>query len=601
MLSVATIQEKIQLSMESFHDRIALEYRGDTYTYRQLDHLSERVAQGIVNKGIEKGTFVGVFLHDRFDVVTSLLGILKAGCVFVPLDPNYPVERIQSMIKKAELKYVITDDKTNPLLTDVHIRTLALSMMEESPESLQPGITHYAPDDCVYLYFTSGTSGSPNAVMGRNKGLLHFIEWEVNEFSINSNSRVSQLTSPCHDPFLRDVFVPLCAGGTICIPDSTETILDTKQFYSWIKRSQVNIIHSTPSLFRNFVKYIDANEQVPELEYILLAGEEIHPSDLTDWFRKMGDRIQLVNLYGPTETTLAKLFYRITSDDINRVRIPIGQPISGTRAVILDEFMQVCEVGVKGEIYIRTPYRSLGYFNDNDLNNEKFIPNPFSNNQLDLIYKTGDLGRVLEDHNIEFLGRVDRQIKIRGYRVELEEIESKIIHSDLVGSVAVITHQLPSGDVQIRAFVTPSSKTDHVGDELESEIKESLIRLLPDYMIPSRIIVISEMPVTNSGKIDYSSLVSVVDDDQYEKPIGEIEEGIAEIWGDILGIEKIGRTDDFMKLGGNSIYIMNMIAQIYERFEVELSLEQVFTDSRLNNVADIIASSEKSEWTGNNI
>lgn len=270
------------------------------------------------------------------------------------------------------------------------------------------------PEDPIYIYFTSGSTGQPKAVLGMNKSLVHFINWEIETLGIDHPWRVSQLTSPSFDASLRDFFVPLCSGGTVCIPQNRELILNSASLINWIESSKIDLIHCTPSLFRLFNVKSLTKEQFPNLKYVLLAGERIHPPELENWFITFGERIQLVNFYGPTETTMVKTFYFIKKADTKAPSISIGKPMKGSRVIILDERMNPCPEGMAGEIYIRTPYRTKGYYNDPELTGEKFLVNPFNNDPEDLIYKTEDQGRFLPDGNLEFLGRIDRQVKIRG-------------------------------------------------------------------------------------------------------------------------------------------------------------------------------------------
>jgi len=319
-----------------------------------------------------------------------------------------------------------------------------------------------------------------------------------------------------------------------------------------------------------------------------LAGEEVRSTDLTRWFNTFGNRIQIINLYGPTETTLAKFYYNILPFDTNRARIPIGKPITSTRAVLLNNEMEVCEEGTIGEIYIRTPYRSLGYYNNKLLNEMKFIQNPFSNTVGDLIYKTGDLGRLLPDGNLEFMGRKDRQVKIRGQRVELEEIENVIMQAETVQDAVVVAKTTSSGEIIIGAYVrpiTPSSVEDDEDLNKLEDYRAHLTNQLPEYMIPTYVMELSSIPLSGNGKVDYASLPDLKRA-QFEAPIGEIEQEIANIWIELLNLERVGRYDDFVELGGSSITMINLIANIYDVFEVDLSLDVIFENAQLYYIAE---------------
>jgi len=446
----------------------------------------------------------------------------------------------------------------------------------------------YLPEDKINIYFTSGTTGQPKAVLGKNEGLTHFIAWEIKELNIDETKRVSQLTSQCHDPFLRDIFVPLCAGGTICVPDSIETLLDSQRMMNWMESSRVNLVHCTPSLF----KVIDSDRLNPgsyaHLEYVLLAGEKVVPQDLENWYRVLGDRVQLVNIYGPTETTLAKLFYFINPKDLERDTIPIGKPIPGAKVIILDKALNICGPGEVGEIYIRTPFRSYGYYNDSKLTAEKFIQNPFSNNPDDIIYKTGDLGKINREGVVEFIGREDRQVKIRGFRVELDEVEKRIRDYPGVQEAVVLNRRTSTGNFILCAYFK--------GEIAVMELKEHLTQELPDYMVPSFYITMEKLPLTTNGKINYKVLPEPdeVERKEYAAPKNELEKQVVQIWTEILGIKKIGMNDGFLDMGGNSLNAMNLISRIYKAFDVNLQLSVIFENPTVEELVSVIEASGKS-------
>ncbi|MCX6581863.1 MAG: AMP-binding protein [Candidatus Aminicenantes bacterium] len=452
-------------------------------------------------------------------------------------------------------------------------------------EGLSELLLDYLPEDKINIYFTSGTTGQPKAVLGKNEGMAHFIAWEIKEFNIDETKRVSQLTSQCHDPFLRDIFVPLCVGGTVCVPDSRETILDTAKMIRWLEQSRVNLVHCTPGLFKVFGSNGINPESFSHLQYVLLAGEKIAPRDLENWYGAIGERVQLVNIYGPTETTLAKLFYRIRPTDVERDVIPIGNPIPGAKVIILNKELKICGPGEVGEIYIRTPFRSYGYYNDPALNAEKFIKNPFGDNPGDIIYKTGDLGKWNLEGHIEFVGREDRQVKIRGFRVELDEIEKRLREYPGIQEAVVLFRVTGTGNQIICAYFK--------GDISVMELKEYLSRELPDYMAPSFYIKMETFPLNINGKVDYKALPGpdAVEREEFAAPGNEMEKRMAGIWTEILGIERIGINDGFLDMGGNSLNAMSLTARVFKEFKVSLQLSVIFANPTVEGLVSIINAS----------
>ncbi len=438
------IQSRLLQAFDKYSSRTAVEYRGKCISYYELDAKSRLVANDLAARGIGKGSHVAVLTEDKVKLIHTMLGIIRAGCVFVPLDNAYPVDRLKQMLDASNTHILISDNIiTAEMLLRTNDRLLLLEMDAFPRHASNTGESNFSnivfsPEDSIYIFFTSGTTGTPKAIVGQNKSLLHFLRWEIKTFGVNENSRVSQLTSQCHDPFLRDVFVPLLAGGTLCIPPSKEAMLSTGSLAAWLEKSQVELVHCTPSVFRLLTAKTMSGDRLAKLKYILLAGEKIIPHELVNWYNTFGERIQLVNLYGPTETTLAKMYYFIKEADTARNNMPIGRPIDGCKVIVVDKNMKICSSGEVGEILIRTPYRTLGYYNDPELNGKKFIRNPFSTDSNDIVFRTGDMGRVLPEGDIEFLGRQDRQIKIRGFRVELEEIENEMLKYPEINRCAVL-------------------------------------------------------------------------------------------------------------------------------------------------------------------
>jgi len=487
-----------------------------------------------------------------------------------------------------------THESAKPGTGETDTRQTGVKIHQEEPEP--PNLSFYdrlpqidyLPADKINIYFTSGTTGQPKAVVGKNEGMTHFIAWEIKEFNIDETKRVSQMTSQCHDPFLRDIFVPLCAGGTICVPDTRETLLDNRRMKEWLETSQVNLVHCTPGLF----KIMNADGLEPgsyrHLEYVLMAGEKVMPQDLEKWYQVLGNRVQLVNVYGPTETTLAKLFYRIRPQDVSRESIPIGSPIPGAKVIILNKEMKVCGPGEVGEIYIRTPFRSYGYYKDPGLTAEKFIRNPFTGSPEDIIYKTGDLGKINSDGNIEFVGREDRQVKIRGFRVELDEIEKRLRNFPGVEEAVVLYRGTRSGNHILCAYFSGNEQETVPG------LKEFLERELPDYMVPSFYIRMEKFPLNVNGKINTRALPEPdeVERSSYIAPKNEVERKMVEIWSGILGIKKIGIHDGFLDMGGNSLNAMSLTTEIYKEFGVNLQLSVIFENPSAADLVSMIKAAD---------
>ena len=568
--------ELFEHSVDEHESRTAIERNGQVLTYGELDIASSNLANYLLDAGATKGATVAILLDDPVETIKAILGTLKAGCVFVPLEAAMPEKRLLSMLSLVQPQWFIVEEQFLDLVERVNDGTAKVICIGGNDftgyfNPRRPNI-ELEPDDMCYVYFTSGSTGQPKGIAGRRKGIDHFIRWEVKTLGVGPGTRVSQVLPFSFDGSLRDIFVPLTAGGTICVPPGRDTLFDAREFVQWIDSQRVNIIHCVPSLFRAMGNQ-DLNSRLfRDLKYILMAGEPLLPSDVKRWLDVFGDRIQLINLYGTSETTMAKFIYFVKSSDQERRSIPIGQPMEGAAALIVDAKGRPCPRGAVGEIYIRTPFRSLGYYNAPELTREVFIPNPFNNDPDDIVYKTGDLARVLENGNFEYLGRQDGQVKIRGIRVELEEIENVLRAHESVLDVAAIDREDAAGYNYLCAFVVLA------GDTNAAQLHEHCAAHLPDYMVPSAFVVMSELPRTISGKIDRRALPKSigVNGREYVAPGTPLEELICNAFADVLGLERVGAKDNFFHIGGHSLSATRVVSRVKAGLGATVGLRDLF-------------------------
>ncbi|HLP62490.1 MAG TPA: amino acid adenylation domain-containing protein, partial [Candidatus Deferrimicrobium sp.] len=594
----------VQLSLadvlRKYKTNTAIECGTTRVTYAELEQRAACISQWIADRNIPPGSFIGIYIDSKIDIISAIIGILQRGCIFVPLDTALPEKRIESMIRLTNMKVILTDTAHEIKLTGMK-EDIDIFIIDESffyshePERNNIEEIKYDPEDKIYVYFSSGSTGQPNAVLGRNKSLVQFLQWEIETFAVTENDRISQLTAVGFDAFLRDVFVPLLAGGTSCIPGSKEILLEAGTFITWLDSNHISLVHCVPSLFR----IIDTKQLTPSsfsrLKYVLLSGEPINPTELQDWYRVFGPRIQLVNYYGPTETTMIKTFHPITMNDIETGKIPAGRPIRGSRIIILDKHMKICDRGITGEIYIRTAYGTYGYLHNPALNAQRFIKNPFSEGEGDLIYKTGDLGRQLENGEIEVLGRIDRQVKIRGVRIELENIENCLLKHDKIERTIVISRKSETGENFLCAYII-YKKEENQTVPAASELREHLSKELPDYMIPLYFVPIEKIPLTPNGKIDIKALPAheIKSDGGFIAPRNAMEEKLAELWEEILGIKKesISIDANFFDLGGHSLTTTTLLSRIHRDLDVRIPLAEMFKTPNIKGLSAYIKSLE---------
>ncbi|MEM6803978.1 MAG: amino acid adenylation domain-containing protein, partial [Bacteroidota bacterium] len=580
-------QTHLNRSLVLHKDRIAIESSQGNTTYESILARSQKITQHLLAQGLGAETLVGLDVTNKVDLICSMIGVINAGCVFVILDPSLPSQRLEAMMEDLGLEYLICSEGSSPYLSKLkqawrYQEILAQTEMEQVAVS-----PDFDGEDSLYIYFTSGSSGTPKGIVGKNRSLLQFLQWEIKRFKLNENSRVSQLISPYFDAFLRDVFAPLLAGGTICLPPAEEDFLSPENLIPWIDEKEISLIHCVPSLFQLINDPSLSAQHFPKLRYVLMSGEKIIPSSLKHWYSLFSNRIQLVNLYGLTETTMIRASYFISPQDANKARIPIGMPIDDTEFLIAKKDFKACNTLITGDLYIISPYLSKGYLNNPELTAEKFLRLPNSDK---LAVKTGDKARRLPDGNIELIGREDRQVKLRGIRIELDEIETVLAKADSINKQAVIVRTDASGNEVLLGFVLPDAHIDPAEiPAFKDTLYEHLGRHLPDYMIPVDLILLDSFPLLPNGKLDYKGLAEYqVQRKPLLKPEGKVEQELLEIWREILGIEEISTDDRFHEIGGNSLTIMKLIGRLNKKYGVRLSLSELFNNPSIKQQATCI-------------
>jgi amino acid adenylation domain-containing protein len=601
-----SIVELFEKAVDRWGSNVAISVSGREVSYEEVEKRANRLANFLLEAGVSREALVGVMADDKVEAISSIIGILKAGCAYVPLDAGMPDKRLKEMIKQVRAEWHIIESKHAEKLSVVmdveSAKVVCLDEGETNRVRVLEGYRGYGEesrprlcrggDELCYVYFTSGSTGVPKGIAGRLKGIDHFIRWEVETLGIGEGDRVSQLLPVTFDGSLRDIFAALVVGGRVCVPRDRETILDGKMLMEWIEAEGISLVHCVPSLLRMMVNEQMKEEYFQRLRYILLAGEPLLPADVQKWMSVYGCRVQLVNLYGTSETTMAKFYYFIKEGDYDRRSIPIGKPMPGAKALLLDKKHKPCPPGVVGEIYIKTPYRSLGYYGQPELTSEVFIQDPLGTDPDEIVYRTGDLGRLLKDGNYEYVGRRDQQVKIRGVRVELFEVENALRAQAEVKDVAVVDREDGSGYKYLCAYLV----LEEGGSA--AEVRERLIQELPEYLMPSSIVPIKEMPRTISGKIDRKALARMEEEGRTEKklvlPRTPVEEVVAGIWAELLRVEEISVEDNFFQVGGHSLMATRILTRVRNAFLVDLPLRVLFEFPTVTGLAEQI---EIARWS----
>jgi amino acid adenylation domain-containing protein len=440
------------------------------------------------------------------------------------------------------------------------------------------------PESPAYISFTSGSTGTPKAILCNHNGLSHFITWEREEFHVTPADRVAQLSRLSFDVAMRDIFLPLTSGAVLCVPPD-QTQFDTDQVLEWLEAEAVSIIHIVPAVAQASLTRLSPDVTLKHLRWTLFAGEALPAHLVQRWREAFPLAGEIANLYGPTETTLAKFYYHVPRAVCPGTQ-PVGRPLPHTQGLVVNRSAQLCGIGEPGEIVIRTPYRSLGYINASREQSDRFVVNHYRNDADDILYYTGDRGRYRADGQLEIQGRMDHQVKIGGVRIELGEVESVLgKHPDVSECVAAVKGDSPDNQRLVAYVVPKPGATPSI-----SSLRELIKRELPKYQHPSHFIILEKLELLPNGKVDRNLLpdpgtARPATEDAYVAPRDEVELKLSHIWEDVLKISPVGVTDNFFDLGGHSLLAVRLMAQIHKAFDVWLPLSSLFDEATVEMLA----------------
>lgn len=587
-----TVLDLVERQVALDPERSAVEEEGRGISYGALDARAAGLARILKALGVGRGVPVALYLRNGIDYVASILAVQKAGGIFVPLDVDSPSRRLVQLMERIAPAAVVTvlelrDSLGDALgaLPDGLVAWAADGTLQHAAEGVadQSLAERPQPGDPMYVMFTSGSTGEPKAILSGHEGLHHFIAWEQAELGVGPGTRVSNLALTTFDVSLRDIFLPLASGGTICVPPVAAR-RDAALLAAWLAKAEVEVSHVVPSLFRSTLKELEQNPRpLPRLRHLLFAGETLWGSDVERARRVLGTDVVLRNLYGPSETTLAKCCMRIGAAPLDPGRaVPVGRPLPGVQVLVLKDG-RPAPAGALGELHIVPPFQPLGYFRDEARTAESFVAAPESLGLAGLMYRTGDLGRVLADGTIEVCGRLDGQVKVNGVRIETAEIESAARASDEIDQVAVVAHQRADGDSALACYYTEKRPLD------QGVLRERLALVLPQAMVPHFFLRLDAFPLNINGKIDRRALPKpeelITDRIRYEAPEGPAETRIAAIWAEVLGLPRVGANSPFFEIGGDSLRAIRLLSRINQAFEGELSIAAFFEQPTVRGMA----------------
>ena len=576
-----SITEIFEEQVMIYPGNTALIFEDQKLTYSELNERANQIANFLISKGVKKETLIPICIERGFAMMAGILGILKAGAAYVPIDPEYPDERKKFILEDTGAEIILSSRKCIsklPIVGNIEIVEIDDNLVLEDQSLEDPNIK-IEPNNLAYIIYTSGSTGKPKGVMIEHGSVVNLIYVQTKYFGITDDERILQFANYSFDASVEQIFLALFnVVPLVLIPDGMQ--LSKELFEKYLTDQRVTHLHATPSFLENV-----RPENHSYLKRVIAGGDVCKP-ELAEYWK---DKTKFYNEYGPTETTVTAIEYNVTSDIAFTNSLPIGKPLSNIEVYILDKGGKKVPVGVNGELYLGGDCLARGYLNSPDLTKEKFISNSFNDKEGSRLYRTGDICRWLGDGNIEYKGRIDDQVKVRGFRIELGEIESVLQECGSVKQSVVVAAETSSGGKRLIGYIIPEGKF------YKDEIITYLSGKLPEYMIPAVLIEMESLPLNKNGKVDRKALpnpdLSELLTNEYEAPRNEIEKSLAQIWKDLLSIDKVGINDNFFELGGDSIITIQVVSRA-RRSGIEMKPADIFIFQTIKKLSEVIEKRE---------
>ncbi len=601
----ACLHELFEHSVAAAPEKVAIEFEDRSLTYRELNAVANALAAELVDVGVGPDVPVGICAPRGIEMIVGLIATLKAGGACLPLDPDYPIDRLAHMLADSEASVLISVSATSPHLSHLNIAN------EIVVDHAWPRLVSAAPDTpplpitvteahLAYLVYTSGSTGKPKGVMLTHRGLVNHARAAIDLYGLNADDRVLQFCSTSFDISIEEIFPTLAAGATIVV--RTESMpLGGIGLCDWLRQRAITVLDLPTAFWHEWVGDLQSLAVRPHdaLRVVIVGGETANASTFAAWLSIVGDRVRWFNTYGPSEASVIATAYEASRhwDQDSGRELSIGWPINNSVVHILDSARRPAPIGVRGEIYLGGPGVARGYLNQPELTADRFVADPFNLDSGRNLYRTGDIGRRLPDGSIDFVGRADQQIKIRGFRIEPGEIETVLGEHSEVAEVVVVAIDDPTKGKVLVAYATRSSAPaaqDNFGatDDIEHEIRRFGEARLPTYMIPSAVIILDQLPRTPNGKIDTRALpkpqLFTSGSAATVPPRDDIERQLASMWCDVLGIDSVGIFESFFDVGGHSLLAVRLFAQIERRFGERLPLASLIQNQTIAQLSELL-------------
>ena len=582
----ATIHELFDAQCERTPEAVALGEGRNCLIFRELQARSNQFAHRLRRLGAGRGTRVALCVERSLNMVVALLGILKTGAAYIPLDPSYPADRLQFMLEDAEATLLVTQSGALKKLRFSEAKTVNLDtdwqgIARTSADNLS---THVEPGDPAYVLYTSGSTGRPKGVRGTHRGAINRFQWMWERYPFQTGEVCCQKTNLGFLDSMWEIFGPLLAGiPSVIVP--AEVVRDPEEVLRSLAGAGVTRIVLVPSLLRTLLDHApNLKERVPRLKLWSCSGEALS-GELARRFRQGFPQARLLNIYGSSEVAADATWHDVLEEEEDiGATVPIGKPISNTQMYVLDPHRNPVPVGVRGEIYVGGDGLALGYWNRAALTAERFVDNPIAPEQSKRLYRTGDLGRWRGDGEIEYLGRVDGEVKLRGMRIDLGEIESVLLSHAGVREGAVIRVE-EGGEARLVAYLVPEDRENSDGRELRRYLRSKL----PEHMVPARFVQVAELPLLSSGKVNRRALGTVdgvvLSEQGTVAPRTAVEQKLAGMWREVLKVGEVGVDQNFFELGGHSLLVLQVMVRIRREFDVELGVRTMFEEPTIAELA----------------
>lgn len=567
-----TVPQLFEEQVKKTPQRTAILFENTSLSFEELNQRVNQLAHYLIAQGVKTEDLIAICIERSLAMMIGILGILKAGAAYVPIDPDYPKNRIDYILDHCKAKHIVTSTTFISFFKDNPINVIDLTTQDfETFPNNNPPIRANA-ENLMYVIYTSGSTGQPKGVMNQYSGVMNRLFWGQDYFQFDSKTDlIVQKTNYCFDVSVPELFLPIIYGIKLLFakPGGHKDSIYLKNI---IDKYEITSIHFVPPMLEVFLLSINAND-CPSLKRVFCSGEALKLSQVQE-FKRLLPKVELYNIYGPTEAAVEVAIIKMLPTNNPIRQVPIGQPTSNTKLLILDEEARICPIGVIGELHISGIQVARGYFNNAVLTEKVFIKNPYESGSYSIMYKTGDLAYWQADGNIIFLGRKDFQVKIRGFRVELEEIEAVLDELSYINQSVVLTRTNEAGITNLVAYIAVSSKLEEEG------IIEHLQSKLPDYMIPNFFIQLEEIPVNFNGKIDRKKLSAMKIDDEDSstsivQPNNDFEVMIKEVWMDVLQKE-MSTKSSFFAIGGDSLTAIKVVLRLNKAFELQLPVNIIF-------------------------